>query len=166
MLQDDPALRDDSVVSRGRVGAADPFAGGDRGRFRSSQRDARFRLQPRPRPIGECHVPTPLPDPDDPAGAPPLRRPRRGPWRKPTAKRPAKRGKAPGASLYIMSESSPEDVFPRPRARSVALVHAPRRDYTCMCVSFSSNACEYCDETRTRTEVTLTRLQRADYYGL
>lgn len=76
MLQDDPAFRDDSGVPLGRMVAAGPFVGRDRRRFRSTQRDARFRLQPWPHPIGEYHVPSALPDPaGDPAGTSSLRRP-------------------------------------------------------------------------------------------
>lgn len=62
MLSDDPALRDDPVVSRWRVDAADPFAGRDRRRFRSAQCDTRFRIQPRPRAVGESRVSSALPD--------------------------------------------------------------------------------------------------------
>lgn len=76
MLQDYPAFRDDSVVPYGRVVAAGPFGGRDRRRFRSTQRDARFRLQPCPHPIGEYHVPPALSDPaGDPARIPSLRWP-------------------------------------------------------------------------------------------
>lgn len=75
MLQDDPAFRDDSGVPLGRMAAAGPFIGRDRRRFRSTQRDACFRLQPCPHPIGEYHVPSALPDPaGDLAGTPSLRR--------------------------------------------------------------------------------------------
>lgn len=78
VLQDDLAFRDDSVVSRGRVAAAGPFAGRARRRFRSAQCDARFRIQPCPRPVSEYHVPSALPDPAGiPAGTSPLKRSRR-----------------------------------------------------------------------------------------
>lgn len=76
MLQDDLAFRDDSVVPRGRVATAGPFAGRDRRRFRSAQCDARFRIQPCPRPVSEYHVPSALPDPTGiPAGTSSLKRP-------------------------------------------------------------------------------------------
>lgn len=76
MLQDDPAFRDDSVVPRGRMVAAGPFVARDHRRFRSTQRDARFRLQSCPHPIDEYHVSSALFDPaGDPAGTPSLRRP-------------------------------------------------------------------------------------------
>lgn len=75
MLQDDITFRDDSVVSRGRVAAAGPFAGRDRRRFRSAQCDARLRIQPCPRPVSECHVPSALPDSASiPAGTSSLKR--------------------------------------------------------------------------------------------
>lgn len=78
VLQDDLAFRDDSVVSRGGVAAAGPFAGRARRRFRSAQCDARFRIQPCPRPVSEYHVPSALPDPAGiPAGTSPLKRSRR-----------------------------------------------------------------------------------------
>jgi len=75
MLQDDPTFRDDSIVPHGRMVAAGTFIGRNRRRFRSTQRDARFRLQPCPHPIGEYHIPSALPDPaGDPPGTPSLRR--------------------------------------------------------------------------------------------
>jgi len=80
VLSDDSTLRDDPMVSRGRVDAADPFAGRDRRRFRSAQCDTRFRIQSGPRPVGKSRVPPPaLPDSaSDPAGTSSLRTARRG----------------------------------------------------------------------------------------
>jgi len=76
MLQDDPAFRDDSVVTHRRMVATGPFVRRDRRRFSSIKRDTCFRLQPCPRPIGEYYVPSTLPDSaGDFAGIPSLRRP-------------------------------------------------------------------------------------------
>lgn len=66
------------MVSRGRVAAGSSLAGRDRRRFRHAQCDARIRIQSCPHPVGECHVPSVLPAPDDAAGTPSLRQPDRG----------------------------------------------------------------------------------------
>lgn len=74
VLQNDSALWDDPMVSRGRVATAGSLAGRDRRRFRYAQCDARIRIQSCPHPVGERHVPSVLPAPDDSAGTPSLRR--------------------------------------------------------------------------------------------
>lgn len=124
VLQDDFTFRDDSVVPSGRVAAAGPFAGRDRRRFRSAQCDARFRIQPCPRPVSEYHVPPALPDSAGiPAGTSSLKRPagesrRKKPrrnfwWRGCQLFQKWRKRKRASFSVHIILKSSFSTNFPR-----------------------------------------------------
>ena len=167
MLQDDPAFRDDSIVTHGRMVATGPFVRRDRRRFRSTKRDTRFRLQPCPHSIGEYYVPSTLPDPaGDLAGIPSLRRPSDGDLGGRNF------GKIPSymessyvsfpnnerkreASLYIISKFFPRKNFPRAILASTRRTICPTcRDATLACLWHSTNTMKHW------MGVLLTRLRR------